>query len=167
MSEITVLQGNITKSADKKIAIVASRFNATIVDILLHDALETFMRHAVEEKNITVVRVPGAFEIPLVAAKLAKNHAVVIALGAVIRGETPHFDYVCQACVEGVNGVMQSTGTPVVFGVLTTNTVEQALARAHGETVPSSKASQGGGVAAAEAALELIDLHRQLDEGII
>lgn len=151
-----------------KIAIIASEFNGEIVDKLLQDARQTLLAHQVE--NMTIIRVPGAFEIPFAARLAAPSHDAIIALGAVIRGETPHFDYVCQGCVEGINRVIHDTGVPVAFGILTTNTVLQAMERAQGksdDTVRSSQhAPQGGGAYAATVALRLASLRRQMTPAV-
>ncbi len=123
-----------TLSAEgKRFAIVASRFNSFIVDRLVGGAVDALRRHGASEDDITVVWVPGAFEIPVVARKLARAgspfHAV-ICLGAVIRGDTPHFDYVAGECARGVAEVARTSDVPVVFGVLTTESLEQAIDRA-------------------------------------
>ncbi len=116
------------------IAIVQSRFNAVVCDRLASGALTTLARHGVADDAISVVSVPGAFEIPQAARLLASagKHDAIICLGAVVRGETPHFDYVCEQAAAGLQRVALDTGVPVAFGVLTTDTVEQALARAGG-----------------------------------
>src|SRR5690625_4284501 len=113
------------------VGIVVSRFNEFITKQLLDGAISTLTQYGVEEENIKIVRVPGAFEIPLVAKKLAKNknYDAIITLGAVIRGETPHFDYVCHEAARGITKATLNTETPVIFGILTTDTTEQALAR--------------------------------------
>lgn len=115
-----------------KIAIVASRFNEFIVSKLLGGALDGLKRHGVEENNIDVAWVPGAFEIPLVAKKMANTdkYDAVICLGAVIKGSTPHFDYVCSEASKGIATVSLQTEKPVIFGVLTTDSIEQAIERA-------------------------------------
>ncbi|MGH8398337.1 MAG: 6,7-dimethyl-8-ribityllumazine synthase [Gammaproteobacteria bacterium] len=152
-----IIEGN-TAPKGARVAIVAARFNSFVVDRLLNAALETLRAQGVREENLTLVRVPGAFEIPLAAKKLAASgrQDTVIALGAVIRGETPHFDYVAGECARGVEQVALDTGVPVAFGVLTCNTAEQALARAGG-------AAGNKGADAAMAALEMADLLRKLD----
>jgi len=115
-----------------RFAIVAGRFNEFITNKLIGGALDALKRHGVEEDNITLVWVPGAFEIPLIAKKMAqqKQYDAVICLGAVIRGATPHFDYVSSEVSKGVANVGLETGVPVIFGVLTTDTIEQAIERA-------------------------------------
>ena len=129
------LRGN-----DLSIAIVASRFNAFIVDRLLTGALEALQRHGLAEDRIVVARVPGAFDIPVVAKTLAASgkHDAIIALGAVIRGATPHFDYVCAECASGLTRASLDTGVPIAFGVLTTDTEEQARERAGESTAVRS-----------------------------
>ncbi len=125
-----VIQGSLN-AADLRFGIVVSRFNDFITERLLDGAIEGVTTNGGDENNITVVWVPGAFEIPLAAQTLAAsgNYDVVVALGAVIRGETPHFDYVCQGVTHGVTQVSLNTGVPVAFGVLTTDNIEQARAR--------------------------------------
>ncbi len=125
------LEGDFNGNA-KKIGIVVSRFNAFISEKLLEGALDGLTRHGVNEKDVTVAWTPGAFEIPLVAKKLAesKKFDAVIALGCVIRGATPHFDYVAGEAAKGVGQASLQTGVPVIFGVLTTDTIEQAIERA-------------------------------------
>ena len=115
-----------------RFAIVAARFNAFIVERLVEGALDALRRHGVTDDRITLVRVPGSWEIPLVCSRLAKSGAVeaIIALGCVIRGATAHFDYVAGGVAQGVSSVAMETGVPVAFGVLTTDTIEQAIERA-------------------------------------
>ncbi len=141
-----------------RFAIVASRFNEFIVESLIKGALEALERHGAGRGQVDVVRVPGAFEIPIVARKLAtqRRHDAIIALGAVIRGDTAHFDYVAGECASGLARVMTETGVPVAFGVLTTNTVEQAIERAGTET-----GNKGG--EAALTAIEMANLLRRLE----
>jgi len=123
--------GEIEIKAGTRFAIVAARFNHEIVDHLLTGALDTFKQHGVSEENIEVLKVPGAFELPLIAQHLADSnqYAAIITLGCVIRGDTPHFDYVAGECARGVMDVSLNSGVPVVFGVLTTDTEEQARVR--------------------------------------
>ncbi len=130
MSKINVIEGNFTQ-ADGKYAIVVARFNSFVVESLLDGAVDTLKRHGVKEENITVVRVPGAWELPLAAQKLAekKSFDAIIGLGAVIRGGTPHFDFVCNEAAKGLGVVGLQYGMPVVFGVLTTDSIEQAIER--------------------------------------
>jgi 6,7-dimethyl-8-ribityllumazine synthase len=115
-----------------KFAIVVSRFNSLITEKLLEGAIDCILRHNGEEKNITIIKVPGSFEIPLVAKKLAKSGKfdAVICLGAVIRGDTPHFDYVANEVTKGIAQVSLETEVPISYGILTTDTIEQAIERA-------------------------------------
>lgn len=151
-----LIEGDLVAST-AGITIVVARFNELIVDSLLNGALTTLKRQGVQDKHITVVKVPGAFEIPL-AAQLASEQsdcAAVITLGAVIRGGTPHFDYVAGQAASGVTAVALKTGKPIVFGVLTTDTIEQAIERA------GTKAGNKG-ADAAMTALEMINLIRKM-----
>ena len=143
---------------DARFAIAAARFNREITDALVDGAIATFSRYGVPEDRITVVRVPGAFELPLIAQRLARGGAcaAVLALGAVIRGETPHFDYVAGECARGLARVSLESGVPVIFGVLTTDSRRQAEDRAGGP------AGNKGGEAAL-AALEMVTLLCRLD----
>lgn len=140
-----------------KFALVVSRFNSFITERLLEGALDCLRRKGVADDDLMVVRVPGAWEIPLVAKRLAqaKAHDAVICLGAVIRGATPHFDYVAAEVSKGVAQVTLDTGVPVLYGILTTDTLEQAVERA------GSKAGNKG-FAAAEAAIEMVNLLKEL-----
>ncbi|ADN75043.1 6,7-dimethyl-8-ribityllumazine synthase [Ferrimonas balearica DSM 9799] len=152
-----VIEGNI-EAKGAKIAIVVSRFNSFIVDSLLEGAIDTLKRFGqVNEEDITVVRVPGAFELPLAARRVAAKGEfdAIIALGAVIRGGTPHFDFVAGECNKGLAQVMLEFDTPVSFGVLTTDTIEQAIERA------GTKAGNKGGEAAL-GALEMVNVLNQL-----
>lgn len=135
---------------DLKVAIVVSRFNDFITGRLLESAKDTLIRHDVNEDNIDVAFVPGAFEIPLVAKKLASsgNYDAVITLGCVIRGATSHYDYVCNEVAKGVSKVNDQTNVPVIFGILTTESIEQAVERA------GTKAGNKG----AEAAVSAIEM---------
>lgn len=137
--------------------IIVARFNAFVVESMLEGALDTLKRHGVNDANITVMRVPGAFELPLVAQKAAEKEDcdAVITLGAVIRGATAHFDYVCGPCASGIAAVSRETGKPVIFGVLTTDTIEQAVERA------GTKAGNKG-ADAAMSAMEMVSLLRKL-----
>lgn len=145
-----------TIGTDLNVAIVVGRFNDFITKNLLEGAKGTLRSHGVQEENIDVAWVPGAFEIPLVAQELARgSYDAVITLGLVIRGATPHFDYVCNEAAKGVAHASMETGKPVIFGVLTTDTIEQAIERA-GTT------SGNKGADAALAALEMADLMKQL-----
>ena len=157
MDAIKTTQGDLL-ARDLKFVIVAARFNDFIVESLVRGAVDTLKRHGATEKNIELVRVPGAFELPLAAQRLAhsKRYQGIIALGAVIKGATPHFDYVCGECASGLSRVSQQTGVPVAFGVLTTDTIEQAIERA------GTKAGNKGADAAL-VALEMANLLPQLD----
>jgi len=138
---------------DEKFCIVVARFNEFITSKLLSGAIDELTRHGAKEENITVVWSPGAFEIPVLAQKLAKSakYDAIIALGAVIRGATPHFDYVSSEISKGVASVSLATGVPVIFGVLTTENIEQAIERA------GTKAGNKGSDAA-KAAIEMANL---------
>ncbi|MEW6426562.1 MAG: 6,7-dimethyl-8-ribityllumazine synthase [Thermodesulfobacteriota bacterium] len=142
----------------KRFAIVISRFNAFIAERLLEGAIDALTRSGVAGDDIDVARVPGAYEIPLVALKLAENdrYDAVICLGAVIRGATPHFDFVANEAAKGIAQASMETGKPIMFGVLTTDTIEQAIERA------GSKAGNKGAECAV-AAIEMVNLMGQLD----
>jgi 6,7-dimethyl-8-ribityllumazine synthase len=146
-------------AAGLKLAIVVARFNQFITDRLLDGATDAFLRHGGSVQDLEVVRVPGAFELPLAVRRLAEGGRfdAVVALGAVIRGETPHFDYVSSAAASGLAAVMNETGVPVGFGVLTTNTVEQAMDRA------GAKAGNKGAEATLTA-IEMANLLKTLDQ---
>jgi 6,7-dimethyl-8-ribityllumazine synthase len=141
-----------------RFAIVVARFNALVTESLLSGCLDTLARHSVADDRVDVVRVPGSFEIPLTARRLAASgrYAVVICLGCVIRGETPHFDHVAGQAAAGVMQASLATGVPLIFGVLTTDSVEQALNRA---------GLKGGnkGADAALAAIEMVNLFARFD----
>ena len=151
------LEGNLDRGAEARVAIITSRFNSFICERLEEGALDALKRHGVDNGKITVCKVPGAFEIPLTARKLAAsgNYDGIICLGAVIRGDTPHFDYVAAEVSKGIAQVMLETGVPISFGVLTTNTIEQAVERA------GTKAGNKGWDAAVSL-LEMIDLLQQI-----
>ena len=155
-----IIEGKIQAVAGE-FAIVVSRFNSFITEHLLSGAIDALERHGVDKEKITVVWVPGAFEIPLLAKKLAVSgkFAAVIALGAVIRGATPHFDYVAAEVSKGLAAVMLESGVPTIFGVLTTDNLEQAIERA------GTKAGNKGWDAAMTA-LEMVNLERQLAEAL-
>ncbi len=152
-----LVEGYLRADSDVAIGIVLSRFNEAIGSNLLDGALDTLKRHGVEDDKITVVKVPGAFEIPLAASKMAKsgNYNAVICLGAVIRGATGHYEFVAGQMASGIAQVSLETGVPIAFGVLTTETIEQAVERA-------GTKSGNKGADAALAALEMIDLLKQL-----
>lgn len=151
-----VLEGNMVAQG-AKIAIVGARFNEFIVSKLISGAQDGLVRHGVEEDDITLVWVPGAFEIPLAAKKLALSgkYDAVICLGAVIRGATSHYDYVCAEVSKGIAGVSLEAGIPVMFGVVTTDTIEQAIERA------GTKAGNKG-YDCALGAIEMINLAKQI-----
>jgi len=141
-----------------RFAVVAARFNAAVTNVLLDGAVATLREHGVRDDQVTVVQVPGAFEIPITAKRLAASgrYEAIIALGAVVRGDTPHFDYVAGECARGVSHVALAEDVPVIFGVLTTDTEEQARARAGG-------AHGNKGCEAAIAGLEMVTLLRRLE----
>ncbi len=151
-----VLEGNVV-AQDVKIAIVGARFNEFIVSKLISGAQDGLVRHGVNDDAITLVWVPGAFEIPLVAKKLAMSgkYDAVICLGAVIRGATSHYDYVCAEVSKGIAAVSLEAGIPVMFGILTTDNIEQAIERA------GTKAGNKG-YDCALGAIEMINLTRQI-----
>jgi len=151
-----ILQGNFNGEG-KRIGIVVSRFNEFITSKLLGGALDALSRHGVKEEDITVAWAPGAFELPLVAKHIAQsgNYNAVLALGCVIRGATPHFDYVAAEAAKGIGHVMLDTGVPVMFGILTTDSIEQAIERA-------GTKSGNKGADAAMGALEMANLLEQL-----
>ncbi|MCO4799659.1 MAG: 6,7-dimethyl-8-ribityllumazine synthase [Colwelliaceae bacterium] len=154
---MNVIEANFDASG-KKIAIVVSRFNSFVVDRLLEGAVDTLIRHGnVADDDITVVKVPGAYELPLVAKKAANcgKYDAIIAIGAVIRGGTPHFDFVAGECNKGLAKVCLDSEIPVSFGVITTDTIEQAIDRA------GLKVGNKGGEAALSA-LEMINVLSQL-----
>ncbi|GAA4651710.1 MULTISPECIES: 6,7-dimethyl-8-ribityllumazine synthase [Kistimonas] len=157
MSGIKTLEGTLT-SNDGKYALVVTRWNAYVVESLLDGAIDALKRHGVPEANITVIRCPGAFELPLVVKKVAKQGQfdAVVALGAVIRGGTPHFDFVAGECVKGMANVMLEHEVPVSFGVLTVDTIEQAIERAG--TKMGNKGEE-----AAMAAFEMVSLLKHLE----
>ncbi len=153
------LEGSLVPGDKSRFAIVASRFNDFIVDKLVEGALDALGRHGVAAERITLVRVPGSWELPLLSARLAKSGKfdAVIALGAVIRGGTPHFDYVASEAAKGVAMASAQSGVPVVFGVLTTDGIEQAIERAG--TKLGNK-----GFDAAMAAIEMVSLFEALSK---
>ncbi|MBS4899184.1 MAG: 6,7-dimethyl-8-ribityllumazine synthase [Clostridiales bacterium] len=132
MNEINVLEGKVVAPEGMKVGIVASRFNEFITNKLLSGAVDGLVRHGVDESNITAAWIPGAFEIPVVAQKMARSgkYDAVICVGAVIRGSTTHYDYVCNEVSKGIAHVSLETGIPVMFGVVTTENIEQAIERA-------------------------------------
>lgn len=150
------VEGDFT-AVTARFVIVVARFNGFIVEGLLSGAIDTLKRHGVQDSNITVIRVPGAFEIPIVSKKVACSgeYDAIIALGAVIRGATPHFDFVAGECASGLARVALEQEIPVAFGVLTTDTIEQAIER-------SGTKAGNKGVDVAMSALEMVSLLRQL-----
>lgn len=157
MKQIQLLEGKVVAKEGMKVGIVASRFNEIIVNKLLGGAIDGLVRHGVEEENITAAWVPGAFEIPVVALKMAQSgkYDAVICVGAVIRGDTSHYDYVCNEVSKGIAQAGMNTGVPVLFGVVTTENIEQAIARA------GSKAGNKG-YDCALSAIEMVNLMEQL-----
>lgn len=151
-----VLEGKLTAKG-MKVAIVASRFNEFITSKLIGGAEDCLIRHGADSDDLTLAWVPGAFEIPLVAQKLARSgkYDAVVCVGAVIRGATPHFDYVCAEASKGIAHVSLETGVPVAFGVLTTDNIEQAVERA------GTKAGNKGADAALSA-IEMVNLMREM-----
>ncbi len=143
-----------------KIAIVASRFNSFVVDHLVEGALDVLVRHGVEDEDITVYKCPGAWELPAVTARVLANDGAdaVLALGAVIRGGTPHFEYVCAEATKGLATLTMDSKVPLGFGLLTCDTIEQAIERS------GTKAGNLGSTAALSA-LEMVDLYRAVAEG--
>jgi 6,7-dimethyl-8-ribityllumazine synthase len=154
-----VLEGQLTAQG-LRFAIVVSRFNSLVTQRLLDGALDALRRHGADENAITVVYVPGSFEIPLAAKRLAQSGAfdAVICLGCIIRGDTPHFEYVASEAAKGIAQVALETGVPTIFGVVTADTLEQALERA------GAKAGNRG-FEAAMTAMEMANLMRQLSAG--
>ena len=157
MDNIKVTQGDLL-ARDLRFALVAARFNDSIVENLVRGAIDTLLRHGASEKQIELIRVPGAFDLPLIVRRAAASRRfdAVIALGAVIRGATSHFDLVAGQCAAGLARASEETGVPVAFGVLTTDTIEQAVER-------SGTKAGNKGVDAALAALELANLLRRMD----
>ncbi len=157
MEKVKTTEGDLMVR-DARFVLVASRFNDFIVEPLLRGALQCLRQHGAAEANLEIVRVPGAFEMPVVVARLAasRRYDGIIALGAVIRGSTPHFGYVAGECVSGIAAAAREHGVPVGFGVLTVDTIEQAIERA------GSKAGNKGAEAAL-AVIETVNLLRRID----
>jgi 6,7-dimethyl-8-ribityllumazine synthase len=153
------VEGTVVVPAGARFAVVASRFNHFIVDHLVLGALDALARHGGDRANVTLVRVPGAWEVPIVCQRIARSSKVdaVIALAAVIRGATPHFDYVSAEISKGVAQASLASGVPIAFGVLTTDSIEQAIERA------GTKAGNKGWDAAVTA-IEMVSLSRALGE---
>ncbi len=158
MSKPETIEGNLVAQGHR-FALVVSRFNSFITERLIEGAEDALIRHGATMNDITLVRCPGAFELPLVAKRVARSHRfdAVIALGAVIRGSTPHFDYVAAECSKGLAQVALSEDVPVAFGVLTCDTIEQAIDRA------GTKAGNKGADAAVTA-IEMVDLLNRLGD---
>ena len=157
MSTIKTIEGNYT-NATARYGIAVARFNSFIVDRLLDGALDALRKQGVQDRDITIVKVPGSYELPLTVKKMTESDSydAVIALGAVIRGGTPHFEYVAGECVKGLSQVSLNSGIPVAFGVLTVDTIEQAIERA------GTKAGNKGAEAAVTA-IEMLSLTRHLE----
>ena len=156
---MNIIEGNI-RATGKKFALVVSRFNGFVVESLVDGALDALERHGeVNEQDITLVRVPGAYELPIAAKKLAEQNKydAIIALGAVIRGGTPHFEFVAGECNKGLAQVSYDHGIPVSFGVITTDSIEQAIER-------SGTKAGNKGAEAAITAIEMVSLLRQLEK---
>jgi 6,7-dimethyl-8-ribityllumazine synthase len=157
MSAIKSIEGNLLVQGGK-FCLVSSRFNSFIVEQLEAGALDTLLRHGADHANIDLVKAPGAFELPMVVQRIAsaKKYDAIIALGAVIRGGTPHFEYVAGECVKGLAHVALQYDVPVSFGVLTVDTIEQAIERA------GTKAGNKG-AEAAMSAIEMVSLFKNLE----
>jgi len=153
---MNIIEGNLSAEG-LKIAIVISRFNELFTRKLQEGAIDCLLRHDASEDDIDIVWVPGAFEIPSVAKKLAllKEHDAIICLGAVIRGDTPHFDYVAAEVSKGIANASMETGVPIIYGVITTDTLDQAIERA------GTKAGNKG-FDAALSAIEMVNLYRRI-----
>ena len=157
MNNIRTIEGDLV-ARDMRIAIVAARFNEFVVESLIKGAVDCLRRHGANDSDLELVRVPGSYEMPLAVSRVAASRRFdgIIALGAVIRGGTPHFDYVAGECVRGLSAASKEHGVPVGFGVLTVDTIEQAIERA------GTKAGNKGEEAAL-AVVEMVSLLRQLD----
>ena len=157
MKDIRVIEGKVVAPEGMKVGIIAARFNEIIVNKLVGGAVDGLVRHGVEEENISLAWVPGAFELPMVAKRMTEsgNYDAVICLGAVIRGQTSHYDLVCNEAAKGIAQTSMTTGIPTLFGVITTENIEQAIARA------GSKAGNKG-YDCALSAVEMVNLIAQL-----
>jgi 6,7-dimethyl-8-ribityllumazine synthase len=157
---VNVIEGQLT-AAGIKVGIVAPRFNSFIVEPLLAGALDAFVRHGGNKSDATVVHIPGSFELPLTCQRLAetKKFDAIVALGAIIRGATTHYDLVCAEASKGIAQVSLQIGVPIIFGVVTTDTIEQAIERA------GTKAGNKG-YDAAMAAIEMVNLMKQIGRGV-
>ena len=158
MNDVNRIEGDFNASG-ARVAIVAGRFNSFVVDHLISGAIDCLQRHGVSAKDIDVLYAPGAYELPLLAQRVAakKKHDAIIALGAVIRGGTPHFDYVAGECTKGLATVSMQHDLPVTFGVLTVDSIEQAIER-------SGTKAGNKGVEAAMSAIEMINLLKNVDQ---
>jgi 6,7-dimethyl-8-ribityllumazine synthase len=152
-----IIEGELL-ARDLRFGFVAARFNDFVVEPLIRGAVDALKRHGATEKQIEIVRVPGAFDMPIVARKMAlsRRYDALIALGAVVRGQTPHFDYVAGECSSGLSRIALETGVPIAFGVLTTDTMEQAVDRAGGK-------AGNKGADCAVVAIEMANLLRRLE----
>jgi 6,7-dimethyl-8-ribityllumazine synthase len=152
-----IIEGDFS-SPPGRFALVAARFNAVVVEALVRGAVDAFRRHGVGDDRIDEVRVPGSFEIPLIAQKLAESgaYSAIVCLGAVIKGDTDHYDHVAGGATSGIAQASMATGIPVIFGVLTTNTMDQAIDRAGGK-------SGNKGFEAAVTAIEMVNLLKKLE----
>ncbi|MBT4836185.1 MAG: 6,7-dimethyl-8-ribityllumazine synthase [Methylococcales bacterium] len=157
MSGIKVIEGELT-IRNTRFCLIVTRFNSFITERLLEGAVDTLKRHGAQEKDLTIIKIPGAFEMPLMVQQVAvkKDYDAIIALGAVIRGGTPHFDYVAGECVKGLATVSLQHQVPVSFGVLTVDSIEQAIERA------GTKAGNKG-AEAADSAIEMVNVLRQVN----
>ncbi|PTY37903.1 6,7-dimethyl-8-ribityllumazine synthase [Saccharospirillum sp. MSK14-1] len=156
-SSLKTLEGDFSPNA-AQYAIVVGRWNSFVVESLLDGAVDALKRHGIKDDQITIVRAPGAYELPLVCQKLAATdrYDAIVALGAVIRGGTPHFDFVAGEAAGGLSSVSLTTDVPVIFGVLTVDSIEQAIERA------GTKAGNKG-AEAAQVALEMVNLFKQIE----
>lgn len=157
MDKIKTTEGDLN-ARDMRIAIIASRFNEFIVESLIKGSVQCLRRHGATDSAIEIIRVPGAYEMPLVVEKVAESHRAdgIVALGAVIRGATPHFEYVAGECMRGIAASGRQHGVPIGMGVLTTDTIEQAIERA--DTKAGNKGEE-----ATLAVIEMVNLLRRLD----
>ncbi|VAW92645.1 6,7-dimethyl-8-ribityllumazine synthase [hydrothermal vent metagenome] len=157
MSKIKTIEGELTIRGIR-FGLAVARFNSFVVESLLDGAVDALLRHGATENELDIIRVPGAYELPLVVQKMAnsKKYDAIIALGAVIRGGTPHFEYVAGECTKGLSQVMMQSGLPISFGVLTVDSIEQAIERA------GTKAGNKG-AEAAMSAVEMVNVLRKID----
>ncbi|PKM28965.1 MAG: 6,7-dimethyl-8-ribityllumazine synthase [Gammaproteobacteria bacterium HGW-Gammaproteobacteria-11] len=157
MTAIRTIEGDFV-AVQGRYALVVGRFNSFVVESLLSGAIDALKRHGVKESDITIIRAPGAFEIPLVVKKVAetKQYDAIVTLGAVIRGGTPHFEYVAGECVKGIGQLSLEYGIPVAFGVLTVDSIEQAIER-------SGTKAGNKGAEAAMSAVEMVSLFRAME----